>query len=76
MKEICIEKDILESLRDLPLDKKREVSDFIEFLKSRHTQSSHRSVKGLWSDFRIDVTPDDLTQIRREMWSSFPREIE
>ncbi len=76
MKEIYTEKDILESLRDLPLDKKRQVSDFIEFLKSRYTQNTHRRVKGLWRDFQIDITPEDLTRARQDMWSSFPREFE
>ena len=76
MSEIYIEKNILEALRDLPVDKKKEAADFIEFLRSKHVQSSQRRVKGLWNDFHIEVNPADLTQIRHEMWSSFPRELE
>jgi len=31
-----------------------------------------RDVAGLWKGF--DVSPEDIDQGRREMWSSFPRE--
>jgi hypothetical protein len=30
-------------------------------------------LRGLWAGFSVDIT-DDLDDIRREMWSDFPRE--
>ncbi len=33
-----------------------------------------RSLQGLWSNIGIDITEQDLREVRREMWSSFPRE--
>ncbi len=72
----------------LPLEKQREVLDFVEFVLQR-TQPGQtpepganpeakkppfRSVPGALARPGVDVTPDDIAQVRREMWQNFPRE--
>lgn len=64
---------IAEKARLLPEDKLGEVLDFIEFLASRQRRPAGlRSLEGLWQGF--DVSEDDISQARKEMWGSFPRE--
>lgn len=70
-----LEQAVLEKLRDLPPDKQQEVLNFTEFLHHKVTPKRPlRSVKGLWSDLKIDLTEEDISQARKEMWGNFPRE--
>jgi hypothetical protein len=39
-----------------------------------HGVSGPRSLRGLWRDLDIDVTKEDIEEVRREMWERFPRE--
>ncbi len=34
-----------------------------------------RNIKGLWANFDIDITEDDIAVARQEMWGNFPRDI-
>ncbi|MCI2429033.1 DUF2281 domain-containing protein [Candidatus Acetothermia bacterium] len=73
---MSIEESVLERIRALPPEKQKEVLDFVEFLhKKSHTSQPRRSLKGLWADLKVDITEEDITEARREMWGSFPREI-
>ncbi len=68
-----LEEAVVESLRDLPVDKQQEVLDFVQFLRQRTVAPRPRQgVKGLWSG--VQITDDDIAAVRREMWSGFPRE--
>jgi hypothetical protein len=66
---------IVEQARDLPLDRQREVLDFIGFLRARREQHrpSRKSVYGVWRGLGVDVSEEDIATVRREMWGSFPR---
>ena len=70
-----LEQAVLEKLRQLPVDKQREVLDFAEFLHQKVTPKVPlRSVKGLWADLDIEITEEDIAQARKEMWGNFPEE--
>ena len=70
-----LEQAVLEKLRQLPVDKQREVLDFAEFLHQKVTPKTPlRSVKGLWADLDIEITEEDIAQARKEMWGNFPEE--
>ncbi|WP_016949654.1 DUF2281 domain-containing protein [Anabaena sp. PCC 7108] len=74
---MTIEQAVLENLRELPTDKQQEVLDFIKFLKHKLPPNKPRpSFYGLWSDLDINITEQDITEIRQEMWANFPRDIE
>ncbi len=75
IKQKSIEQKVLNKLKTLPLDKKQEVLDFAEFLESKNFAKSQRtSLRGLWSDLKINITEEDIEEARREMWDNFPRE--
>ncbi len=68
------EKEIIQAIRSLPPEKKKEALDFIEFLKRRVAQDSPNRLKGLWKDLEVDILDQDILDCKREMWSSFPRD--
>lgn len=69
-----IEKSVLEKLLKLPMDKQKEVLDFVETLeKKTHSKSRRRSLKGLWADLGVQISLEDIAEARREMWGGFPR---
>lgn len=35
---------------------------------------NRRSLQGLWANLGIDITEQDLRDVRQEMWSNFPHE--
>ena len=74
---MTIEQAVVEKLRVLPVEKQREVLDFVEFLHRKSMpKPPRRGLKGLWADLKIDITEDDIAEVRREMWGNFPRGVE
>ena len=72
---MSIEKSVLEKLLKLPVDKQKEVLAFVESLeKKADHRRCRRSLKGLWADLGVDISPEDIAEARREMWGGFPRE--
>jgi hypothetical protein len=72
---MSIEKSVLEKLLKLPVDKQKEVLDFVESLEKKAVHHrSRRNPKGLWADLGVSISPEDIAEARREMWSGFPRE--
>ena len=72
---MSIEQTILEKMRTLPTDKQQEVLDFVEFLQQKSAaKRPRRSLKGLWADLGVDITEEDIAEVRKEMWKNFPRE--
>ena len=72
---MSIEELVIEKLRGLPPDQKKEVLDFVEFLhEEKDAKQPLRSLHGLWADLGVEITEKDITDARREMWSTFPRE--
>ena len=73
---MTIEEMLLEKLRSLPPEKQKEVLDFVDSLKSDGgTKKALRSLEGIWEDLNIDITEEDITEARCEMWGDFPRDI-
>jgi hypothetical protein len=74
---MTLEEQVLEKLRDLPPEKRRQVLDFVDFLKAGGAaRKPRRSLLGLWADLGFHVTEEDLAEARREMWGNFPRDAE
>jgi hypothetical protein len=70
-----LEQSLLEKVRQLPIEKQLELLDFAEFLSQKSVQERPlRSIKGLWSDLPINITEEDIKELRKEMWVNFPRE--
>lgn len=70
---MTLEETILETLRELPVDKQKEVLDFAQYLKQKtQPQRPWRSLRGLWADLGIQITDEDIAEARKEMWDNFP----
>lgn len=65
---MSIEKSVLEKLLKLPMDKQKEVLDFVESLEKKAVhRHSRRSPKGMWADLGVSISPEDIAEARREM---------
>jgi uncharacterized protein DUF2281 len=63
---------IAEKAKELPPEKQLEVLDFLEALRTRAQRKGPlRSPAGLLKDLRIDLSEEDITEARRELWSTF-----
>ncbi len=70
-----IERSLLEKFRQLPIEKQQEVLDFTEFIQQKLAPKGPlKSIKGLWADLKVDITEEDIKEVRQEMWGNFPRE--
>ena len=73
---MTIEELVVEKLRELPPDKQKEVLEFVESLKDKDgPHRPLRSLRGLWADLGVEITEEDITEARREMWGNFPRDV-
>jgi hypothetical protein len=73
---MTVEQQVLEKLRELPLQKQEEVLAYISRLKKEEPRRRpRRSLAGLWADLGVSVSDEDISQARREMWGNFPRDV-
>jgi hypothetical protein len=70
-----LEEVLVNAVRELPPEKQQEVLDFANFLRGRENRPL-RSLEGLWAGQGIDISEEDIAELRREMWKNFPREVE
>lgn len=70
---MTLEEAVVESLRDLPIDKQQEVLDFVQFLRQKSgAPRAQTTLRGLWAG--TEITDDDIAAVRGGMWGNFPRE--
>ncbi|MDQ2098665.1 MAG: DUF2281 domain-containing protein [Tychonema bourrellyi B0820] len=70
-----LEQAVVDKLRTLPPERQQEVLDFAEFLQQKTIfKRPLKSVKGMCADLKVDITEEDIAQVRQEMWKYFPRE--
>jgi hypothetical protein len=71
---MTVEQQVLEKLRGLPPQKQEEVLAYISRLQE-NTGRPRRSLSGLWADLGVNVSEEDISEARREVWGNFPRDI-
>lgn len=71
---MSLEEAILEKVKALPPEKQREVLKFADSLSGSGQKKPLRDPGGLWADLGIDISEEDIVQLRKEMWKNFPRE--
>ncbi len=72
---MTVEETVLEKIKVLPMYRKQEVLDFVEFLEEKEAKPQpRRSLYGALADLNIEVTEEEIAEARREMWGNFPRE--
>jgi hypothetical protein len=70
-----LEDVVREKMQSLSPEQRRRVLDFVESLAVHDDETANPGddLYGLWEEFNISVTPADLAEARREMWSNFPK---
>ena len=72
---MTIEEAIIEKVRALPPEKQEEVLKFADSLGTPiKPRPPLRSPEGLWAGFDIDISEEDIAELRRELWKNFPRD--
>jgi len=60
----------------LPPDKQSELLKYADSLSTAPQPAAPlRSPRGLWAEFDIDISEEDIRELRREMWKNFPRDF-
>ncbi|GAA6623082.1 hypothetical protein [Scytonema sp. NUACC26] len=74
-KQVTLE-EVLELAKQLsPLDKLRLIERVTPQIKRELTIAQakpRKSLRGLWRG--IDITDEDIVEVRQQMWGNFPRE--
>jgi hypothetical protein len=69
------EEVLLEKFKVLPTNRKQELLDFAEFLEQKETvKLPRRSLYGILSDLDVNITEEEIREVRKEAWKNFPRE--
>jgi hypothetical protein len=72
---MSLETAILEVVRQLPVDKQREILNRATELRDLATKKKPlKSVRGLWAGLGVSLSAEEIDANRREMWKDFPRE--
>lgn len=73
---MTLEQAILDAVRVLPQDKKKEVLDHAERLRGQipHSPAPRKNGRGLWADLKIDLSSEEIDEARQEAWKNFPRD--
>lgn len=67
---------VLEKLKELPPEKQQAVLEFVESLQQNGAPAKPlKGFEGLLEKYSVQITEEDIAEARREMWGSFPRDI-
>jgi hypothetical protein len=67
---------IAEKAKKLPMEKQRQVLDFIEFLAARTSRGKQfQNPAALLADLGVEGDVEALSETRRRAWGAFLREI-
>jgi len=66
---------VLQKLVHLPLVQQQEVLDFVESLSEKTTLPPPLfNPEGLWAENKSDISPEEISLMRREMWGEYVHE--
>ncbi len=72
---MTVEDAVLEKLKVLPVNRKQELLDFAEFLETKEVvKTPRRNLYGILADLNVNVSEEDIREVRKEAWKNFPRE--
>ena len=70
-----IEETLIAVIKTLPTEKQQALLEFAEFLQTKTaSKSPSKSIKGLWAKADINLTEEELSTARKEMWANLPQE--
>lgn len=66
---------VFQKFKQLPPERQQQVLDFLDSLEPEPVSKPQMGNPfGLWDDLEIEITEEDIAQVRQEMWGNFPRE--
>ena len=69
-----IEDEVVRLMQDIPPEKRHEVLRFVDELRHKYgSPKPYKSLMGLWADLGIDLSKEEIDELRREVWSISPR---
>ena len=73
---MTLEEAIIGKIRALPAEKQEEVLRFADSLEANRANLKVPliSPRGLWADLHVDVSEEDIAEMRKEAWKNFPRD--
>ena len=72
-----IEETLITVIKTLSPEKQQALLEFAKFLQAKTaSKSPSKSIKGLWVNANINITEEELSTTRKEMWANFPKDIE
>ena len=73
---MSVVESIVERVENLSVREQQEVLDFAGFLQNRkelkQKKKRLKSLKGIWKS--VEITNEDIDEVRREMRANFPRD--
>jgi len=71
---MSLKQAIVVAARALPADKQREMlGHAAKLLVGAGRKRLFRNLKGLWADFRVSISAEELDANQKEMWRDFAR---
>ena len=72
---MTVVENVMQKMAELPPGSQLEVLDFVEFLAKKTSERQPLyNPEGLWAGQGSDVSPEEITAARREMWGKFDRQ--
>jgi hypothetical protein len=74
---LSYEEVVEQALHLTPVEKAQLMERLASTLKTDLADQPKKPLKslyGLWADLNVDISSEDIDEIRQEMWSNFPRE--
>jgi hypothetical protein len=73
---MSIEKSVIERLESFTPEQQGKLLEFLDSLEQATVlKGPRRSLRGLFADFGVTISKEDIEGARREMWGNFPRDI-
>ena len=67
--------NVIQKLVQLPPSKQQKVLDFVESLSEKTTLPPPLfNPEGLWAENKSDISPEEISLMRREMWGEYVHE--
>ena len=71
------EEVLLKTFKILPTSRKQELLDYAKILEQKEAVKKPRvSLKGIWADFDVNITAEDIREARNEMWRGYTKDTE
>ena len=71
------EEVLLKTFKILPTNRKQELLDYAKILEQKEAVKKPRvSLKGIWADFDVNITAEDIREARNEMWRGYTKDTE